>query len=198
MWQLQEKFLSVWGASKHHRGNNCSVHLQFAFLPTSENPFLSLWPMAIKWRQLFIIFSSFTWKFLTGKNHDLSEVTVIDGYIFSLITGCFDDSTEHGSLLKETNFPSATYNHKSSESTEGEHHPGVISELGMNYDTCLLFLHSKLICIKWDKFIIMQLYGSGTDFLCLKSKYWWDLFFYLSLGVLFKSSFCWWTSAIQF
>lgn len=63
------------------------------------------------------------------------------------------------------------YNHKSSVSTAGEHHPEVICELCMNYGTCLLFLHNKLRCIKWDKFIIMQLYGLGIGFLCLKLKY---------------------------
>lgn len=172
--------------------------MQFAFLPASENPVLTLWPIVIKWRPLFIIFSSFTWKFLTGKNSNVCAVTVIDHYVFSLVSGCFDGSIEHGSLLKETNWPSSMYNHKSSSSTESEYHPEVICELCMNYDACLLFLHSKLICIKWDKFIIMQLCDSGIGLLCLKSKYWWDLSSCLSLGVLFKSSFCLWAADLQF
>lgn len=77
-------------------------------------------------------------------------------------------------------------------------YPEVICELCMNYDVCLLFLHNKLVCIKWDKFIIMQLCGSGIGLLCLKSKYWWDPPSCLSLGVLFKGSFCLWTADLQF
>lgn len=78
-----------------------------------------------------------------------------------------------------------------------KYHPEVICELCMNYDACLLFLHNKLICINWDKFIIMQRCDSGIGLFCLKSKYWWDLSSCLSLGVLFKSSFCLWTADLQ-
>lgn len=109
-----------------------------------------------------------------------------------MISGCLGLSIEHGSLLQETGLPSAMHNHKSSESSLGEHHPEFICELCVNYP-CLLFLHNKLICIKWGKFIIMKVDVVGIHLLCLKSKYWW-----LHLSLLFKGSLCLWTSDLQF